>query len=1592
MNDHFYQVRYTPLLIRCMLVGIAITLATPLDLKGSYNQDPLSDPTFAQGHRLPLHLTPAQKIALQKRKQDLALDPSLRTIPTGPVSLRKVPPGPLTNEQLDMIIQNEALEASSQLNDGVSEADLDRIDNPKIPLNSEVDLPLPWQERFIDATNSAREFAHEKAEYIEDKLRNKSFTVEAPLFGSLDFAFKMDPTTGGIYLASRATPKPGKRSSPLYVSKMEIASQAQLQSLGKKLSSKGSIKFMGRPATIGLKKIDFRGDYNLAFIDKMTFELRFKEPYKTELHNGWKIEITGGYLVLQSWATYPMTLVARTTINGKKVRIMLLYNEGRVALAIRLKDMPLKSLIPAVGKIKPLQNLNIDNGKVTIDLWVPKTSDTDDEFDLSAVDMEQGRRMMIEAQLTKQQIELPDEEFPPDEEIKAGLSAQLTKDMTEGLAKTAPTPPTVKSTPSTPATTKPEEPTLPPPLPEVPSAQEILTNPTAPKDPAAFEGTGEITEEQLTKERDEQDSAEVPDELPVEEPISADEEAAALENQDVEIHDETLVDDEPIDEEALDESLPEEEPLDVDEPEPEPDPAQEAANLAIMGTSCLRDPNEPPQTSFDLTANIGRSGIDMYISAQELPIKKLGVLGSAQITLTIARSASEREDFEQRKYKLKDNKQQLTLGKTEGTLSIEAQCLPLKKIGVIEDVTLTLGITRAEKEEKTVKGDVFSVARGTASLTGTLRILANPIGVLRVNVAATLSRQGLFFVGTLGKRGVKRDAKTDQLTEGEDSLVKYAGLAITNVKLIYGYPPQNTADQIAYQKEREAIYKDRSKAATARSQARRVEQRSDEEQKELAQQKKYEELLKNKALTPSQKKTYTSIVEHSKKRLTEIRTAQQQQGPIGPLSAGPAPQRKKMLALVGTLNVYGVKLISTIALLPDPKNPLKKNALFTAQAVFKNIKPFKATKIPNLKEINLSSVTADISVGKTKNNVVRPSLSLGGKALLFGALINANVKFTSNRAGRTGVLIYTVPTKTPQPLSKLLPILKGKFFDNITCSKSSFILSSIDDVDTTFFTEEERRVLPMYGINRGVSFMAATPLTGTLAPVGKFLGLSATKEFRIGGNINLTSPNLSEFRIALMHKDLQTPVVAPPGQGRSFQQAQQAWDTKFVDTSISQFSKQTTVPAPQSMYGRPPKEEKPPKSPTIEFDGIEIYFKGDLIAPSLGVGASIIFRPTQSELLRFKGAFEFNPIVVTLVGQMLGTWNNPFGLKGWSLSNVGIVGGFIPVPPPVVVKYGGAAELIVKPDMYAKFKFITDMTNAAMGFEGNFSNYPLTFFDVVRLTLEALNVKLPSPLNFPMPIELKKVMMRYAPLSLKVGDQIIEQGFEIQGDIYLLGKKGHIEMRSDLSGMKALGTLDKVKLGNVLEITSADGKGDPKIDAELSFDRQKFVVTGKIKLIDLVEKEAELKADLHGFSFSFAEAIGKEVFEGKPLLMSQITGSSSGSFTNPQFSVTIDFQQNFTRYILKFIAENFQNAQQSIIKSINDAQHSINKINAISANATKKIDAARADVAQMRQTLDAIQQARKASDAKFETAKRTVNEIREEIRKLDAWYNALPAA
>lgn len=345
-------------------------------------------------------------------------------------------------------------------------------------------------------------------------------------------------------------------------------------------------------------------------------------------------------------------------------------------------------------------------------------------------------------------------------------------------------------------------------------------------------------------------------------------------------------------------------------------------------------------------------------------------------------------------------------------------------------------------------------------------------------------------------------------------------------------------------------------------------------------------------------------------------------------------------------------------------------------------------------------------------------------------------------------------------------------------------------------------------------------------------------------------------------------------------------------------------------------------------------------SPQVDISIVLDFKPTpKDQTLSFIGILSLSEKLVKGLISYKGMWKNPFGIKGFSIGDLGLGLGFNPEtfpedPMPSEFELAGKMKISDKTITFA-LRVAEDLKKMALlgKLDGTLSISEIVVFFANKMGAKIPKDKVPK-------VALKDVEVKFAPATTYFGAIIVRQGLTLKGELDILKEKASIDFNIDTSGITAKADMSPIKFGP-LKVTAgktAAGKirktkfGGPEIDIELTFHKQKFLVTGLIALAKLAEASADINISKKGIDFNFEAKIGKELFDA------DIKGQSSGPINNPDFKLHIDFKQKFMDYIHKELEKALKGAEDKVKKKIGDAQKKVEDLQKQIDDTQKKID------------------------------------------------------
>lgn len=517
-----------------------------------------------------------------------------------------------------------------------------------------------------------------------------------------------------------------------------------------------------------------------------------------------------------------------------------------------------------------------------------------------------------------------------------------------------------------------------------------------------------------------------------------------------------------------------------------------------------------------------------------------------------------------------------------------------------------------------------------------------------------------------------------------------------------------------------------------------------------------------------------------------------------------------------------------------------------------------------------------------------------------------------------------------------------KGLDDLALANAQFVKST-KDYTGNFDTPDGRQQEMTF--KEGISFIAQTKFTGSLAPIGKFTGVSEGTTFTLSGTMQENPPG------ATLSAHIPTEISLPGG------------------VKINRFE-------------------------------LEVASGGQLPAPSVALLAHITI-PAGKDTLDFTARVEIGAKRQVLAGTMKGIWSQPFGIPGIDIGNVAVQVD-LQTPTPSVTGslcIGGELRLGDNSCTQAKRKAGEDLCKGGLGGCAAIDLPKAVVAELDHLTLRDLvkvseglikagtgkSVSLKADV-FP-EIGYKEVKIYIVPLETKIGEFTFARGFNMQGKFELLGAKAEMGVSLLLQdyGLKALIFVEPIKIPGILEFK---GKGNnPRAEGrlDLTLMKQRLSVNGELELFGALKGAGELEISRSGLNFDVLARI-----RDMDLLSAQVTGKSSGSLTSPQFKLRVAFKQNLIKEVKEKAVEGLQVAQKAVSEGLSSAQREIDKVNNAVKSTQDAMAGARRDLQKAQDALKAITDSKKKVTDAIDSARDAVKSIKERRDERKRRFDKLP--
>ena len=362
------------------------------------------------------------------------------------------------------------------------------------------------------------------------------------------------------------------------------------------------------------------------------------------------------------------------------------------------------------------------------------------------------------------------------------------------------------------------------------------------------------------------------------------------------------------------------------------------------------------------------------------------------------------------------------------------------------------------------------------------------------------------------------------------------------------------------------------------------------------------------------------------------------------------------------------------------------------------------------------------------------------------------------------------------------------------------------------------------------------------------------------------------------------------------------------------------------------------------LENTSFFFTGSDMGPSMGLKTQIKIIPSQDDeplLFSGKASIDLAKSGLLLGGSMLGEWNNPLGLNGITLSNVGCD---LSLPTLTTVGLTGTLIFEKNKEIGMAARYSTDGKIALMGkFKGE-----LLLEDILSIPAKANpNFDIKSfKKNFP-DIGFYDSEFKFAPLQTKIDEIIIEPGIFLTSHMkFFNDKEAFVHISLGSNGFVAQGSMSEFDLGPIkISGSGLDQKygtkdDGPTVDFTITPEIQHLMLSGLID-IKLTKGEADILIGSEGIDIKLYGSLFNDLFEVIYELKSE------GSIKNPS-SLDFKFKANLSNeindYLIRNITKNLnifddktKNTIEDLIKNLDYVDVKIKKINEDIKKKNKKI-------------------------------------------------------
>jgi len=375
-----------------------------------------------------------------------------------------------------------------------------------------------------------------------------------------------------------------------------------------------------------------------------------------------------------------------------------------------------------------------------------------------------------------------------------------------------------------------------------------------------------------------------------------------------------------------------------------------------------------------------------------------------------------------------------------------------------------------------------------------------------------------------------------------------------------------------------------------------------------------------------------------------------------------------------------------------------------------------------------------------------------------------------------------------------------------------------------------------------------------------------------------------------------------------------------------------------------------------------------------------------------------------LSAYMRDEWKEPFGLKGFTLHNLGVNLGF-ESKSPYLPKYGIMADVTI--GSFSGSAAIAMKSSALQLLSIEFNE--LNIGTIVRCLLVGIAENIPDLFfSFLDEISLENVKLYYAIDQIKLGGVTYNVGLHMKATLNFLDFQISAEALLDpISGVYICSAIDPINISsNGFEIIKLTNATDTSKGAMLELDLRNssynlhMVVSGAISIFGgFMKGLVDINIDESGFNFLTVCSI-VDLFEASlevtgPNIANFLFGTGEGIYLRAYMkNDLLDYIRenilNFIKDVTKSAVDGLTAAQNDLIKAQKDVEDWDKQIAEMRALVQSQQDAVVASLVAAQNAVTAAQNEVNKIDSQINSIYSRINRLNSDIRWWNNWYNSAP--